>query len=863
MRYCLAVLLLNAISWGAPASLPLFFEENRGQSAREVRFVARGSNPIFFTDREAVIASASGDVLRIRPEAVKASRIEPLELLPGKSNYLNRVSTVIGVPHYAGICYRSVNPGIDIAYHGRGSELEYDFNVAAGAHPERIRVRLEGAEELHIDTDGNLVVRMRNVTFLQRKPDAWQFTGDTRHRVDVRYRLTAKREVAFMVGAYDHARSLTIDPLIDYVTYLGATATDAFHLGTVPYAIAADSAGSAYITGDANSGQFPGATGTVPSANNTGFIAKLSADGTALVYATYLNLPIGQAIAVDTQGSAYVGGRDYIAKLSPDGSSLAYANSFPTDLGAPVSRLSLDSAGNLYAFGSTYASNLPTTAGAYQATYPGQIGILGPSAAYGFLRKLSPSGTLAYSTYLRDALATPASQLATQYLAVDPVAQNAIVVTSTTPTASGQASATLQRFGATGQASAKTNVANTPIIIEGAATDSAGNLYLSCNGPGFNDQTTIGPNFVLGLDTANSVFAINTVPFSGDLHLDAVGNAYVVGAVRTGDSLPETPTVTQLGVARRVLGFVSIATSPLTFSPITDQIQSTTVDPSGNVYVVLTPGGQIGSPPQIAATPGAYQTMGGGFAVLKADASALATPPAPPFITSTSVTNAASSQSGAIAPGEILAIYGLYLGPPQLVTVSFNSNGVLPTGLAGTSVMIGNQQAPLLYTSATQIAAIVPMSLTGATTLQVEYQGLLSPQMSLPVVTAIPGFFTANASGTGQGAILNQDESVNSVSHPAAPGSIISLFCSGCGLTAPPGVDGAIATSLASLANPYVVMFGNQPSVVQYAGAAPGLVNGAVQINAMIPPGVVGDAVPVSISVAGSPPSPLITVVVH
>ena len=873
MRHCLAVLPLAAISYGAPVTLPLFFEENRGQSVEQVRFLSSGSNTIFFTENAAVIAFASGDVVRIRPERAMKSQPEPLESLPGKTNYLSRDTPIVGVRHYARIRYRSVYPGIDIVYHG-GSELEYDFNIAAGAHPERIRLSLQGAEELRVDDEGNLRARMQTFTFIQRKPQAWQSDGGARRPVDVRYLVTRQREVAFAIGAYDRTRPLTIDPLIDYITDVGATATDAFQLGTVPYAIAADSAGNAYITGDAISGPFPSGQRPAPPSHATGFVAKLSPDGTQLLYATYLNQPAGQAIVLDSQGNVCIGGTDYIARLAPDGSAITFTDSFPTLLGATVNQLIFDAAGNLYALGNTSAANFPTTPGAYQATFPGQIGFLG-NPAYGFVRKLSPSGSVVYSTYLRDELlsaGSPGTQYATQVFAVDPVAQNTMVLTVTTPSVTGQNSNSLLKLGPTGMLVSSAPLSQTPLFTPSLATDSAGNLYLAGNGPGFGALTTIGPNFLIEFDPSGAVVASKTLPFEQNvhldatgneyvLHLDASGNAYIVSGVRSGNgnTIQETPSVTR--VAK---GFTAITTNPLATASISDQVQSSAVDQAGNVYVVLTPGAVIGQPPQIPTTPGAYQTTGGGFAVLKADAGALGGPPAPPTPPSISaLENAASGLLGVLAPGEILTFYGSNLGPTQLVSAIVGANGLLPTTLAGVSVLIGGEPIPLLYVSATQVAGIAPMSVSGAPTVQISYQGALSPANPAAVTPAFPGLFTADASGHGQGAILNQDGSVNSVSHAAALGSVISLFCSGCGATNPPGTDGAIAASLAPLTNPCVVTIGNQLAQVLYAGAAPGLVNGAIQINATIPSGVSGDAVLVSISIGNLPPSPSVTVAVH
>jgi uncharacterized protein (TIGR03437 family) len=188
--------------------------------------------------------------------------------------------------------------------------------------------------------------------------------------------------------------------------------------------------------------------------------------------------------------------------------------------------------------------------------------------------------------------------------------------------------------------------------------------------------------------------------------------------------------------------------------------------------------------------------------------------------------------------------------------------------------LVGGVPVPLLYTSANQIAGIAPLSLAATlaspgpppfVSIQVGYQGIGSLTMtnSLIAVPVVPGLFTSDASGHGQGAIVNQDGSINSVSHPAPPGSIVSLFCSGCGATTPLGTDGTVATSLASLANTIGVTIGGQTASVTYAGSAPGLVIGAVQINVMVPMGVSGDALPIGISAPGAPPSGPVTMAVR
>jgi len=135
----------------------------------------------------------------------------------------------------------------------------------------------------------------------------------------------------------------------------------------------------------------------------------------------------------------------------------------------------------------------------------------------------------------------------------------------------------------------------------------------------------------------------------------------------------------------------------------------------------------------------------------------------------------------------------------------------------------------------------------------VEAGGVRAEPVTLSVVAAVPAVFTANQSGTGQGAILNQDGSVNSATNPAAPASIVVLFATGEGQTTPGGVDGLLATGSPlprPIAQPTRVTVGGQEAEVVYSGAAPGLVAGLWQINARIPATVpTGAAVPIVLRV--------------
>jgi uncharacterized protein (TIGR03437 family) len=876
MRDWCTLLFLPALSQAAAPLLPLYFEENRGQSAAEVQFLSPGSPGIFFTQRETLLAFPTGDVLRIQLQNAAGSAPEALEPLVGKSNYLNREPAITGVRHYRRIRYRSVYPGIDLLYYGQGHELEYDFAIAPGARPERIRLTLQGADKLRIDAAGNLVAHLTNMSFIQKKPEAWQFSdGAVRRPVEVSYVLTGEKQVAFAIGAYDRSRPLIIDPLVDYSTYLG-TAGPPFQ-GDAVSGIAADSAGNAYVTGNAQSGQFPSTSGSVasPTGGLTGFVAKLSADGANLVYSTYLNLPPGQAIAVDSQGSAYVtgsptgNGTNYIVKLTPDGSAFAYSHTFANNLGgSSLSHLVLDSAQNVYVSGTTSDIRFPTTSGSYQSNFPGQTGLFGALSSYGIVMKLNAVGNVVYSTYLRDPV--PFNSNTMQFFGVDGN-QDAMILTVVPSSSEGQGpQATLLKLNPSGSGALSTLTfpnASTPINVLNIGTDPAGNLYVI--GGGSLSSNSAGP-LIAELDSNGNVVKGHYLDVaSGSVYVDNSGNAYVVGNEPDGGM----PFITRVdsSFTTDATFFPSLATAPSSTS-LPDNLQFVALDPSGNLYLTLS-NPYFSQSPHFPTTPGAYQTASGAFAVVKLDAAALAAGTLP-AVASGGVTNAASGQPALIAPGEILAVYGANMGPAQLISASFDANGRLPTSLAGTQLLVGGVPVPLLYTSANQIAGIAPLSLAATlaspgpppfVSIQVGYQGIGSLTMtnSLIAVPVVPGLFTSDASGHGQGAIVNQDGSINSVSHPAPPGSIVSLFCSGCGATTPLGTDGTVATSLASLANTIGVTIGGQTASVTYAGSAPGLVNGAVQINVMVPMGVSGDALPIGISAPGAPPTGPVTMAVH
>jgi uncharacterized protein (TIGR03437 family) len=228
--------------------------------------------------------------------------------------------------------------------------------------------------------------------------------------------------------------------------------------------------------------------------------------------------------------------------------------------------------------------------------------------------------------------------------------------------------------------------------------------------------------------------------------------------------------------------------------------------------------------------------------------------PAPAPIVIQSVANAASNLPGPVSPGEIVTITGTGIGPAQLVSATAGSNGLFGTQLADTTVLFDGIPAPIIYASAMQTAAIVPYGIAGQSTqVTITYQGRTSGAYSSAVAAAAPGIFTANSSGIGPAAALNQDGSLNSSSSPASLGDVIVLFATGEGQTTPSGIDGKLAATPLPQPNlPVVVTIGGQAAQILYAGGAPGEVAGLIQINAKIPNSIQpGSAAPVILRVGG------------
>ena len=418
--------------------LPMNFEVNQGQADDSVKFLARGHGyQVFLTDGEAALVlqrEKSGapqpNILRIKPVGARAGKGAGYDLLPTKSNYLignDPSQWRAGIANYARVEYSEIYPGINLAFYGTQQALEYDFIVAPGVDPNNITISIEGADQIELNDDGDLVLRVAGEKVYHRSPLTYQ--GDrsaaAARGVRSRYVLKGGNQIGFAVESYDASKPLVIDPVIDFSTYLGGAGDD-LGLG-----IALDASGAAYITGSTGSNNYTTQSPIQP-VNNGGldvFVTKISAGAPSIAFSTYfggVGSDVGAAIAVDIAGNCYVtgattstdlptrmpfqptnrGGNDaFVAKFNAAGSDIIYSTYLGGTSGDVGRGIAVDLSGNAFVTGSAVSDDFTTTAGAFQATSRGQ--------GDAFVARVNSAGTaLVYSSFLGGAGADEGAGLA-------------------------------------------------------------------------------------------------------------------------------------------------------------------------------------------------------------------------------------------------------------------------------------------------------------------------------------------------------------------------------------------------------------------------------------------------------------------
>lgn len=431
--------------------MPLLFEKNEGQTANQVSYISRSdgykmffaSNEIVLDLRRAPMTHGHGKFKHINANISGSNDVLHLQFIGanqhpeivGKDQVATKTNYFIGndpnkwhknVPNFAKVDYKNLYPGIDMVFYGDHQKLEYDINVAPGADPHLARFQVTGAKDVHLDKTGDLILSATDGTNLtMQKPVLYQTINGERHPVNGSFVLSANNQIGFKVGDYDKTKALIIDPKlvsVTFSTYLGGSGGDNAALAVALNRLDTDP--QVYVTGYTNSADFPTVgpfQGTNKGPGRNAFVSKFSADGSTLLYSTYLGGSGGNdegfAIAVDRNESAYItgetnskdfptknpyqatnkGAKDFTAfvtKLNPEGNDLVYS----TYLGGSGENqegngIAVDGQGFAYVTGETTSTDFPTK-NPFQATNKGP-----KFTAY--ITKLDTLGNdLVFSTYL-------------------------------------------------------------------------------------------------------------------------------------------------------------------------------------------------------------------------------------------------------------------------------------------------------------------------------------------------------------------------------------------------------------------------------------------------------------------------------
>ncbi len=610
----------------AYGKLPISFEPNVGQAPSTVKYLARaGGYSVGLTEQGALLNLAQGKMeqpgnahLNKKSAAPVAQSLLRLSLVHAKakpdlraearqesfSNYFvgnDRSKWHSQVAHYGAVRYEQVYPGIDWVIYGNPQQLEYDLVVAPNAEAQQIKLKIDGADRLSLDSDGDLLIQLKGRTLRQLKPVIYQDSANgERQHIAGHYVLDQKnRQLGFAMNDYDHSRRLIIDPAFVYSTYLGGKGSDNAS------AIAIDGASNAYVAGSTTSIDFPTlnplqGSNAATGGNSNAFVAKLNADGSALLYSTYLGGSgfggggqftgdFGGGIAVDSVGNAYVVGVTYstdfptvnplqsvnagaqdafVAKLNANGSALLYSTYLGGSGGDSADAVAVDSAGNAYVAGGTYSTNFPT-ANPLQSTHAG----IANGGSNGFVAKLNAAGSaLLYSTYLGgNAEVVPGSPSGDF--------PNAIAV-------DGTGNAYLAGY---------TSSTDFPTVnpLQATLASSYGNAFvakLNMDGSALLYSTYLGGS---GFGDANSGFG--TGDGAAAIAVDSAGNAYVAGYTSSTDF----PTVHPLqsvkaGIHNAFIAKFNAAGNALLYSTYLggsnsdgqgDSASAIAVDSTGNAYV--------------------------------------------------------------------------------------------------------------------------------------------------------------------------------------------------------------------------------------------------------------------------------------
>jgi uncharacterized protein (TIGR03437 family) len=612
------------------------------------------------------------------------------------------------------------------------------------------------------------------------------------------------------VEACPDASVIKVDPSGNQIwgTLLGGPTAD----NATALAIATN--GNVAFTGSTG-GQFPTTPGAAigSSASATVFAAMVTADGSKFTYSTYLpeSVAASSAIAVDTAGSAYIVGKTsaghaFVLKLSADGSTIKYNVTLAGSGADAATAITVDPAGNAYVVGQTTSPDFPVTAGAFQKQLKG--------TQNGFLVRLDRSGNILTSTYFGGSGSDSASSIAVDTAGnIDVAGRTSSLDFPTTPGVM-QPSTIVPPWNDFAPAGFVAQFAPNGLSLKWAS-------YVMSSDLGFSRPDST-------IDTGVSALAAGP---AGDIYIGGL----------TGPGFPVTPSAPVIcfqGSTNHTNGFLAHLNS-----------NGALIDAT---YLGSSAGGNID-----IEFVGGLSPLAGGSALVAWHASGndavskvqfgsggwMA-----PACLSNNVLNAATLDgSSGIAPGELITLTGFGIGPDIGVVYQPDAQGNVPTQLAGVQVLFDGAPVPVLYAQSRQINAIAPVGL-GATGTPHKVAVTYNTQQFGPAfayaIFGSPGIFRLQIGQSAQAAAINQDGTLNGPTNPAARGSIVAVWGTGYGQTNPPCPIGGLNLFYAAPLSPgtsALIYYGDpnlsgvQLAPVQYAGSAPTLVCGIVQINFQVP----------------------------
>lgn len=393
-------------------NLPLHFIENVGQADERVAFYVHGLKTSLFLTQEGLVLRLS-DPEEPSPDAwvVRQDFVGARSVLPRGQDQTNTTISYFrgpksqwktGLKTYNQVTYEDLWPGIDLSYFGHVNELKHSFVVRPGADPTKIRIRLRGATKTAVAGNGSLVTTTPLGEIIDATPFVYQMIDGSRVEIPAEYDLTVGSdstdiEYGFILGEYDSDSELIVDPAtIVYCGFVGGSTTEQ------GYGIAVDDSGSAYIAGVSYSSEttFPVEVGpdTTYGGSGDAFVAKLTADGTDLMWAGYVggaNSDTAKDIAVDTFGNVYITGYTeggsfptkvgpdlwhnglpwdaFVTKILSDGSDLVYSGYIGGTNRDYGEAIAVDGSGSAYIVGRVHSSsaNFPVSAGGFDPTFNG------------------------------------------------------------------------------------------------------------------------------------------------------------------------------------------------------------------------------------------------------------------------------------------------------------------------------------------------------------------------------------------------------------------------------------------------------------------------------------------------------------